>query len=122
MGRTTNGLIKSRNATATILARRFVTEGAVDGAGAQASGSAVNIIGVSSELDTAAGERCSVIMVGNVAEIVFGGNVNRGDALTADAQGRAVATTTAGARIGGTAEVSGVAGDIGTVNVNPGIL
>ena len=122
MGRTTNGLIKSRNCTTATPGMRFVTEGPVDGSGIPAVGSAVNIIGVSSELDTIVGERMSVIMVGNIAPIVYGGTVARGDALTSDAQGRAITTTTTGARIGGTAEVSGVVGDIGSVIVNPGIL
>jgi len=122
MGRTTNGLIKSRNAVAAIAGMRLITEGAVDGACALAVDATKNIIGVSSELDTIAGERVSVIMVGNICPVVYGGTVTRGDALTADAQGRAITTTTTGARIGGTAEISGVLGDIGSIVVNPGIL
>lgn len=122
MGRTTNGLIKSRVATTAIPARRFVIEGPADGTGAPAVDATANIIGVSSELDTAVGERASVIMTGNIAEIVCGGTVTRGDALTADAQGRGVTTTATGARVGGTAEQSGVVGDIISVLVNPGIL
>lgn len=122
MGRTTNGLIKSRNAATVIRAMRCVVEGAADGFGAEAVGATANIIGVSSELDTAVGERASVIMAGNIAPIIYGGTVARGDALTSDAQGRAVTTTTTGARIVGTAEVSGVVNDIGSVVINPGIL
>jgi hypothetical protein len=122
MGRTTNGLIKSRTATTAIPAYRFVKEGPADGTGVPAVDATAAIIGVSSELDTAVGERASVQQAGNVAEILYGGNVTRGDYLTADAQGRAVSTTTTGARYGGTAEVSGVLGDIGTVVVAPGVL
>lgn len=122
MGRTTNGLIKSRNATTAIPAYRFVKEGAADGTAVPAVDAASAIIGVSSELDTAVGERVSVQQGGNVAEIMFGGNVTRGDYLTADAQGRAITTTTTGARYGGIAEVSGVLGDIGTCTVVLGIL
>jgi hypothetical protein len=122
MGRTTNGLIKSRVATAVVRAYRFVKEGAADGTAVEAVDAAASIIGVSSEIDTAIGERVSVQMTGNIAEIIAGGTVARGDVVTADAQGRAVTTTTTGARYGGTAEVSGVVGDIITVLVNPGVL
>jgi hypothetical protein len=122
MGRTTNGIIKSRIASVNVAGMRFVKEGAADGFGALAVDSAAMILGVTSELDTLAGDRMSVIMVGNIAPIVYGGTVARGDVLTADAQGRAVATTTTGARFGGTAEVAGVLGDIGSVVINPGIL
>lgn len=123
MGRTTTGLIKSLEATAAIAKRRFVIFGAADGTGVPAAGSAAYIRGVSSELDTAIGERASVLMTGNVADIEYGGNVTRGDPLTSDALGRAVlAAPAAGANafIGGYAEVSGVLGDIGSVDVLPG--
>lgn len=122
MGRTTNGLIKSRIATTAIPAMRFVKEGAADGTGVPAVDATASILGVSADIDTAVGERASVIMVGNIAPITYGGTVARGDALTADSQGRAVTTTTTGAKYGGFAEVSGVVGDIGSVLVNPGIL
>ncbi len=122
MGRTTNGLIKSRNATTAIPALRLVKEGGVDGAGVPAVDAAASIIGVSSEIDTAVGERASVIMSGNVADVLYGGTVARGDKLTADAQGRAITTTAPGAHYVGTAEVSGVVGDIGSVIVAPGVL
>lgn len=122
MGRTTNGLIKSRVATTAIPAMRFVKEGPADGTGVPAVDATASIIGVSGDLDAAVGERASVAMTGNIMPIVYGGTVGRGDVLTADAQGRAVATTSTGARYGGTAEVAGVVGDIGYVLVNPGIL
>jgi hypothetical protein len=89
MGRTTTGLIKSLEATTAIPARRFVKFGAADGTGVPAVDGAAYIRGVSPAIDTDVGERCSVQMTGNVAEIVYGGNVTRGDPLTADAQGRA---------------------------------
>lgn len=123
MGRTTTGLIKSLEATTAIPARRFVKFGAADGTGVPAVDGAAYIRGVSPAIDTDVGERCSVQMTGNVAEIVYGGNVARGDPLTSDAQGRAVtAAPAAGANafIGGYAEVSGVLGDIGTIDVLPG--
>jgi hypothetical protein len=125
MGRTTGFLTKSLEATTAIPARRFVKYGAADGTGVPAVSGAAFIAGVSSELDTAVGERASVFMNGNIADIVYGGNVTRGDPLTADAEGRAVAAApAAGANVfcGGFAEVSGVLGDIGSVAVSPFIM
>lgn len=120
MGQTTGFLTKSLTATAFIPKRRFVSFGAADGTGIPANGTAAAIVGVSSELDTDVGQRASVHMNGNIADIEYGGAVTRGDRLTADAQGRAIAATTAGQRTGGIAEVSGVLGDIGSVIVTPG--
>lgn len=122
MGQTTGFLTKSLTATTAIPARRFVNYGAADGTGVPAADATKFIVGVSSELATAVGERASVHMVGNIADVEYGGNVARGDALTADAQGRAITTTTIGNRIGGFAEVSGVLGDIGSCVVAPGVL
>lgn len=123
MGQTTGLLTKSLEATTLVPARRLVTMGAADGTGIPATGSAAFIYGVSSELDTAIGERISIHSVGNIADVVYGGAVTRGDPLTADAQGRAIAATPAAganAFIVGFAEVSGVLGDIGSVIVTPG--
>ncbi len=122
MGRTTTGLIKSLEATVAVQKRRLVTFGAADGTGVLATGAAAYIRGVSSDIDTAIGERISVQMSGNVADVEYGGTVARGDALTSDATGRAITTTTAGNFIVGFAEVSGVVGDIGSVDVIPGKL
>lgn len=55
-----------------------------------------------------------------IAEVEYGGNVTRGDLLTSDANGKAIATTTAGNRIIGIAMASGVSGDIGLALINPG--
>lgn len=121
MGRTTNGLIKSRIATSPVRAYRFVKEGPVNGSGVEAVDGAAAIIGVSSEVDTPTGDRISVQQSGNVAEIMAGGNVAAGDFLTADAQGRAVTTDVVGVRYGGIAEVSGVLGDIITATVVLGV-
>lgn len=120
MGRTSTGLTKSLEATVAIPKRRLVRFGAADGAGVLAVNATTYIRGVSADIDTDIGERVSVFMSGNVADVEYGGTVARGDALTADAQGRAITTTTAGNFIVGYAEVSGVVGDIGSVDVLPG--
>ncbi len=122
MGQTTGFLTKSLTATTAIPARTLVKYGAADGTGVPAVDAAAFIAGVSGDIDTAVGQRASVHMNGNIADVIYGGTVARGDALTADAQGRAITTTTAGARIVGFAEVSGVVGDIGSVVVSPGVL
>lgn len=123
MGRTTTGLIKSLEATVAVPRRTLVTFGAADGTGVVATGAGAYIRGVSApDVDTDIGERISVHMAGNVAEVVAGGTVARGDPITADATGRAiVAAPAAGANafIVGFAEVAGVVGDIITVDVAP---
>jgi hypothetical protein len=123
MGRTTTGLIKSLEATTAIPARRLVKFGAANGTGVPAVDGASYIRGVSADIDTAIGERASVQMTGNIADVDYGGAVTRGDPLTADNLGRAiVAAPAAGANmfIVGYAEVSGNLGDIGSVDVLPG--
>jgi hypothetical protein len=122
MGHTTGFLTKSLTATSAILARRLVSYGAADGTGVQANGSAAGIVGVSADIDTDVNQRASVHMIGNIAEVVYGGPVTRGDPLTSDAQGRAVVANAAGQRCVGLAEVSGVLGDVGTVAVAPFIF
>jgi hypothetical protein len=122
MGHTTGFLTKSLTATAAIPARRIVSYGPADGTGVPANGSAAALVGVSSELATDIGQRASVHMIGNIADTEYGGNVSRGDPITADAQGRAIVATAAGQRCVGQAEVSGVLGDIGSVAVAPFIF
>lgn len=122
MGQTTGFLTKSLTATTAIIKRRLVKYGAADGTGVPAVDATAFIVGVSADIDTDVGQRASVFMLGNIADVEYGGTVARGDALTADSQGRAIATTTSGARCVGFAEVSGVVGDIGSVVVAPFVL
>lgn len=114
-------LVKNYTAEAAIAPHRIVKFGAADGGVLQSAAAADAHIGVSL-LGAAAGERLDVVRDG-IAEVEYGAAVTRGDLLTADAQGRAVpAAPAAGvnARVIGIAEVSGVAGDIGAVAVEPG--
>lgn len=125
MGQTTGFLTKSLTATTAIPARTLVKYGAADGTGVPAVDGAAFIAGVSSNIDTAIGERCSVFKTGNIADVIYGGNVARGDPLTADASGRAikaVPSTGANVFIAGYAEVSGVANDIGSIEIAPGVM
>jgi hypothetical protein len=81
------------------------------------------LMGVTDRLGAAvAGDRIDVVRSG-IAEVEFGGTVARGDPLTADASGRAVAAAPAAganAYVIGFAEVSGVLGDIGSASILPG--
>jgi hypothetical protein len=119
MGRTTTGLIKSLEATVATPKRRLVKFGAADGTGVPATDGASYIRGVSADIDTAPGERISVQMSGNIADVDYGAVVTRGQPLTADAQGRAVPAAVGDYHVG-FAEVSGVLGDVGSVDIAPG--
>ena len=57
-----------------------------------------------------------------LGDVQLGGVVKAGDALTSDATGKAVATTTAGHRIIGFAEEPGVADDIIDYHAAPGVF
>jgi hypothetical protein len=122
MGMTTGFLTKSLTATTAIPARTIVKYGAADGTGVPAVDGTAHLVGISSDIDTAVGQRASVFKVGNIADVTYGGTVARGDPLTADASGRAVKATAGGTYCVGFAEVSGVIGDIGSAEVAPFIL
>lgn len=115
------GLAKTLIAGATVAARRIVKFGSSDTAVVQAAAATDSLIGVS-DLGGASGEPTDVIVDG-IALVEYGGNVTRGDLLTADADGKAVAAApaaTASARTIGVAMQSGVSGDIGSVKIAHG--
>ena len=133
-------LTRSFTAAGDITKRRIVKVGAGDGEALQAAASGDSLIGVSAEVDVKAHGRVDAHLQG-IAALEYGGNVTRGDALTADADGKAVpaahhthtentaaayarnATTGAASsvRIVGVALVAGVAGDIGYALLGPGL-
>lgn len=122
MGRTTGFLQKGYTAGANIPARTLVKWGAADGTVIPAVAATDFVIGVQSEIDVVTGERASVAMNGNIEDVIYGGNVTRGDPLVAAAGGKAVvAAPGAGANVRciGYAEVSGVNNDIGSVIISP---
>ncbi|WP_431477825.1 DUF2190 domain-containing protein [Massilia eburnea] len=111
------GLIVNYVAEGALAKNRIVCFGATDGFVKQASTVNDAMIGVTEGFAYAAGERVDIVRT-NLADVEYGGIVTRGQPLTADAQGRAVAAAPAAGtnnRIIGYAEVSGVAGDIGSV-------
>lgn len=113
--------IRNYKAEAAITKYRIVKPGADDDSVLQAAAVGDKMVGVATELDAALGERVDVVHAGP-AEVEFGGNVTRGDYLTADANGKAVSAAPAAGvnnRVAGFALVSGVAGDIGRMFVAP---
>lgn len=117
-------LFKNYAAGAAIAAYRIVKLSADDTV-VQAAASTDALMGVVQQLGAdAQGDRVDVAF-GGIVEIEFGGNVTRGDPVTADADGKAVAAAPGAgvnARIIGFATVSGVAGDIGRVRYAPGVM
>jgi hypothetical protein len=113
-----DGFIKNYTADAAIAPYRIAKFGTTDGSIAIAAASTDLLIGtVGRVYASVAGERVDVYRDG-IAEVEYGGTVTRGQKLTADASGRAIAAAPAAgvnAQIIGIAEVSGVVGDIGSV-------
>lgn len=117
-------LNKNYLAEGAIAAYRIVKHGAADGGLLQAAAAADKLVGVCGAVAPVLGERVDVVKVG-IADVELGGNVTRGDPITSDANGKGVtAAPAAGAnvRIIGFAEVSGVAGDIASVLIAPGVM
>ena len=112
-------LTKNYTAEAEVLKHRIVKFGSEDGGVVYAAAATDGSIGVSNELDAATGERADIIRTG-MPDVEYGGTIARGDLLTSDSVGRAIAATaSAGSnvRIVGVAEVSGVVDDIGTMTL-----
>jgi hypothetical protein len=114
------GLAKTLIAGAAVAARRIVKFGSSDTAVVQAAAATDLSIGVA-DLGAASGEYCDVIIDG-IALVEYGGNVTRGQKLTADADGKAVAAAPAAGvnnHVIGIAMLSGASGDIGSVRISP---
>jgi hypothetical protein len=124
------GLIKTYEAGAAVNPARIVKFGAADYEVIQATGDAAAMLGVVVETGVetsqayADGDRIDVIRDG-LANVVLGDTVTRGAWLTSDANGKAVAASiAAGTEVHciGRAEISGVAGDIIPVYVQPVVI
>lgn len=114
------GFTKNYTASGAIGSRRIVKFSA-DSVVTLATAAADLQIGVTApNIDVADGERVDVQRNGLV-EVVYGGNVTRGQWLTADGTGAAVTCAPgagAAAQSIGKAEISGVAGDFGLVMIS----
>lgn len=116
-----NTALRNYVAFAAIAAFRIAKHGANDGEVVQGAAATDALMGVTEGIAPAAGERVDIVKSG-LADIEYGGAVAKGDPLTSDADGRAVKATAAGSRLIGFAEVAGVAGDIGLVDIALGTL
>lgn len=117
-------LNKNYTAEGAIAAHRIVKPGSADGKAAQAAAATDYLMGVCEAVGPADGERCDITKSG-IADVEYGGAVTRGQPVTADADGKAVAAAPAAGsnvRIVGFAEVSAVAGDIGPLLIAPGLM
>jgi hypothetical protein len=111
------------DAAAAITGRRIVKLSS-DSTVSQAAAATDLSFGVATSLDAASGEPVDVIVAG-VAEVEYGGAVTRGQKLTSDADGKAVAAAPAAGvnnQIIGIAMVSGVLGDYGAVLIAPSTM
>lgn len=119
------GLVKAFVAGATIQPGRLVKFDADDRTVIQGAAAADAVFGVSDSTPISAavtGERVDVV-IGDIAPVVYGGTVTRGQLLMSDSTGRAIAATAAAGtnvRTAGIAMVSGVVGDIGDILLSPG--
>lgn len=93
---------------------RKICQIAADGDAVQAVAATKGLVGVSGSRGVANGETVEVAVTG-IAEVVLGGTVEEGAFVTADANGDAVATTTASDGIVGICVKGGVDNDIGEV-------
>lgn len=118
-------LEKNMVAEAAVLANRIVKFGTADGQVVQAAAATDLLIGVASRgFDAAIGERIDVMTHG-IAEVKLGGNVTRGQPVTADANGKGVAAAPAGganARVIGVAMASGVLDDVIDVLLSQSVM
>lgn len=118
-------LEKNYVAEAAIIGCRIVKFGAADGQVVQAAAATDLLMGVASrDYDAAIGERID-IMTHGIASVRLGGNVTRGQKLTADADGKAVAAAPAQGvnnQIIGIALVSGVADDVIDMRIAPSVM
>lgn len=118
-------LTENFTAEAAVAPRRFVKPGTADGKVLQGAAATDKIFGVSDSLGADAADDRIDIHTAGVVEVEYGGELTRGDQLTADADGKAVAAAPATGvnnNVGGQARVSGVAGDIGLVQLSPGMI
>lgn len=119
-----NPRYKQYVAETAVGANLIVKPGSTDDYVAQGAAATDYLMGVSAQVTGSAGERVDIIKEG-IADVVYGGTITRGQPLTTDANGKAVAAAPAAGsnvRIIGFAEVSGVSGDIGSVLIGPGVM
>ena len=111
-------LIMNYRAEGALAAHRIAAAGSEDQAVKQAAASTEALLGVTTDVGGVDGKRVDVIHTG-IAPVEFGGSVDYGALLTANADGKAV-TAAAGDRVLGTAMCGGINGDIGLLLLGAG--
>ncbi|MCG8095534.1 MAG: DUF2190 family protein [Candidatus Thiodiazotropha endolucinida] len=106
-------LVKTFVPGAAIAGYRVCKHGAADNTVIQSAASTDLHIGISSYVgsDPSNGDETVDLVMMGIAEVEYGANINRGELVTADANGRVVPATT-GDMVIGRALASGVANDI----------
>ena len=114
--------IRSYEASAAIAPFRIVkfSDAANSSKIATAAGKLERLVGTTGKMGGDTGDMTDVVR-GGIGGVELGGPVQAGDKLTSDANGKAIATTTAGDRIVGFAEQPGVADDIIDYFCAPGV-
>lgn len=119
----TSGIEKSVKCAAAIGTAFLIAKfGADDDTLAQATASTEVLIGIFQHATQNPGDEVRVMLDG-ISRVVLGGTVARGDYLTSDANGKAVAAAPGAgvnANVVGRAMASGVANDIIPVHLAPG--
>lgn len=111
-------------AQAAIAAFLILKHGTVNNSAALATAAADKLIGTNDGLAKEIGEMVDYPTTGT-GEVVLGGNVTRGDPITADAASKGVTAAPAGGtnvRIIGFALQSGVANDVIDYQIAPGLM
>lgn len=119
-----NGLTKSYNAGGAIGARLIVKPGSNDYDVVAGAAATDLLIGVSTDIAAASGERVDVVQEG-IADVKLGGSVTRGQPITSDGSGQGVVAAPAAGvnnRIIGFALISGSSGDVIPVQLAPGYM
>lgn len=115
-----DGLVKAFVATTAV--GQYLLVRATSGGAGLATAATDPLIGVCDSPKGAAQGEAMDVVLSDIAQVRYGGTVAAGDLLTSDAQGRAIATTTAGQRVVGIALVAGAVDDIGSVLLNQGAV
>lgn len=113
-------LVKSFIPGAAIGGNRIVKFDAADGTVILATAATEGFVGIADDNGAAATDDTVDVVMEGIAEVKLGGTVTRGAWLTSDANGAAIATTTAGNEVIGRALESGVSGDIRPVLIGIG--
>lgn len=116
-----NYLARSRVALVAIGAYLIVKAGAGTNDATLSTAATDKHLGTADELDTPVGDMVD-INIAPIGLVKLGGTVAAGDLLTSDANGKAIATTTAGNRYIGIAEQAGVANDVISYLRAPGLI